>query len=329
MSISEFMKARAPGKLILSGEHAVVYGKPALAVAINRYAEAEATSQLAPIISFDFGDLAYQQALRYAALERIKEFKIREVVQKPVELAQFALSLFFEILNVRPKHGVKIKVRSDIPIGCGMGSSAAIILSVIHAIAHHMGVNISPELFFRLGLEAENMQHGRSSGLDLRVSQEGGCLLAKAGQIIHRPIPQIPFYLVNTGAPVSTTGECVSAAAAFFKDNQLGDEFAAVTEMMDQALQANDKAVFCDAVCANQKLLEKIGVVPNKVQEFVAKLAKVEGAAKICGAGSVAGDNAGVLMVVIDDVLALTELCAQYRYNLLPIAPEARGVHVV
>lgn len=336
------MKVRAPGKLILSGEHAIVYGRPALAMAVNRYAEAQTTAQRAPFISFDFGDLAYQQALRFATLDRLKErikqkyrlflrgeFKIRDVVQKPVELAQFALSLFFEILNVRPKHGLKIKVQSDIPMGCGMGSSAAIILSIIHAIAHHLELDLSPELFYRLGLEAENMQHGRSSGLDLKISQRGGCLLVKDGQVFPRSVPQIPLYLINTGTPASTTGECVAAAERFFDDQHLADDFAAVTDAMDQAIQANNDKAFHDAIQQNHRLLVSIGVVPEKVQQFIAEINNSSGAAKICGAGSIVGDNAGVVMAAIDDVAILTEHCARYRYSLLPVTAEARGVHVV
>ena len=52
------MKVLAPGKLILSGEHAVVYGKPALAMAVNRYVTVTASPQLLPFISFDLSDLA-------------------------------------------------------------------------------------------------------------------------------------------------------------------------------------------------------------------------------------------------------------------------------
>lgn len=336
------MKVRAPGKLILSGEHAIVYGLPALVMAVNRYAQVQATSQRLPIVSFDFSDLAISQALRFATLDRLKErikqkyhrflqgdFKIRNVLQKPAELAQFALSLFFEILNVRPTQGVKIKLQSDIPMGCGMGSSAAIILAVIHAVAHHLELSLPPELFFRLGLETENLQHGRSSGLDLRISQQGGCFLMKDNQMMTRAIPAFPFYLVNTGAPLSSTGECVSMAAPFFNRDDLRDAFVAVTEMMDQALSANDQQLFQDMIRRNHQLLADIGVVPEKVQGFIAALEKRGAAAKICGAGAVTGDSAGVVLVLTEEAPALIELCAHYRYTLLPVMPETRGVHVI
>jgi mevalonate kinase len=126
------------------------------------------------------------------------DFKIRDVLHKPMELAQFAFSLFFEALNLKLTQGIKIHVRSDIPMGCGMGSSAATILSVVHAIANHMEIDLPTERFLRLAHEAENMQHGYSSGLDLRVSMQGGCLYFKDNQSYSRSIPTIPLYLINT-----------------------------------------------------------------------------------------------------------------------------------
>ncbi len=336
------MKVHAPGKLILSGEHAVVYGKPALAMAINRYATATATPQLLPLVSFDLSDLSYEHGLTLTALNHLKnrikqkyerfmhgDFKIRDVLQKPVELAQFAFTLFLETLNLKLTQGVRIRLQSDIPMGCGMGSSAATVLSIVHAIAHHMQVDISSELFYRLSLEAENMQHGYSSGLDLRVSLHGGCMLVKEGQIEQRPIPSLPMYLVNTGAPKSTTGECVTQAATHFKKSQLGADFAAITEAMDKALQANNLQEVLQTVRMNHLLLTKIGVVPPSVQQFIREIENTEGAAKICGAGAVSGDKGGVVLVMTENVAALIDLCARYQYAIIPITGEARGVHVI
>lgn len=336
------MKVRAPAKLILSGEHAIVYGKPALALAINRYAEVQASFQALPLISFDLGDLAYQQALHFASLDRLKErikqkyrrflrgeFKIRHVLRKPVELAQVALSLLFEVLNVKPTQGIKIKVESDIPIGCGMGSSAAIILAVIHVIAHHLGLSLSGDRLFRLALEVEKLQHGYSSGLDLRISQQGGCIYVQDDEIFTRNFPQFPFYLVNTGTPLSSTGECVTQVQALFRQSRIGDDFAAVTQAMDLALQKNDIRNFKQAVHDNHQLLIDIAVVPEKVQHFAHEIVQAGGVAKVCGAGAVRGDHAGVVLVMIDDVTILTDLCARYRYDLIPATAELRGVHVV
>lgn len=336
------MKVFAPGKLILSGEHAAVYGKPALAMAVNRYVVAKVSPQVLPHVSFDLSDLAYERRVSLSALEQLKDrikrkykrflegdFKIREVLQKPMELAQFAFTLFFETLNLKLTQGIKIHISSDIPIGCGMGSSAATILSIVHAVANHLRMNLSPDMFFRLGLEAENMQHGYSSGLDLQVSLYGGCLYLKDGLVHSRPVPTLPMYIVNTGTPETTTGECVAAVAHHFKNTNIGDEFAAVTDAMDNALQENNLNGVMEAITQNHELLVKIGVVPQAIQNFITDVQQVNGAAKICGAGAVAGNKAGIVLVVTEYESALAELCAQHKFDLLPVIGESRGVHVV
>lgn len=336
------MKVLAPGKLILSGEHSVVYGHSALAMAINRYVTVTATPQLAPHVSFDLSDLDYQRRLSLSTLEALKnrikakyqrfvtgDFKIREVLQKPVELAQVAFSLFFEVVNIKLTQGIKIRVQSTIPIGCGMGSSAATVLSIVHAIANHLEMKLPPETFLQLGIKAENMQHGYSSGLDLRVSLYGGCLYIKNGETFSRSVPLMPMYLVNTGLPKTSTGECVEAAAPYFKNSRIGDDFSAVTDSMDIAFQANSLNSVIHSVQANHNLLVQINVVPTVVQKFISDIQYIGGAAKICGAGAISGNEAGVVLVITEDELALEKLCAQYNYSLLPIAGESRGVHII
>ena len=335
------MKVFAPGKLILSGEHAVVYGKPALAMAVNRYAIATATPQLLPLISFDLSDLSYERGFTLTALSRVKkrikqkyerfihgDFSIRDVLQKPVELAQVAFTLFLETLNLKLTQGIKIRVQSDIPMGCGMGSSAATILSIVHAIAHHLRMDVSSDLFFRLGLEAENMQHGHSSGLDLRVSLHGGCVYVKDQEIHQRILPTVPMFLVNTGMPETGTGECVSAAATHFKTSTIGEDFSAVTNALDTALQLNHLPDAIQAIKNNHQLLTRIGVVPQPIQSFIQEIEQQNGAAKICGAGAIAGNKAGVVLVMTKDEMALQSLCVRHHYTILPIVGEARGVHV-
>jgi mevalonate kinase len=335
------MKVFAPGKLILSGEHAVVYGKPALAMAINRYATATITHEMRPRILLDLSDIAHRSHLSFNALKQFKErvkhkyhrfirgdFSIREVLQKPFELAQFAMGIFAESLNLSIPHGVKIHLHSDIPMGCGMGSSAATILSVMLALSYYMDVSLTMENLFEIALKAENMQHGHSSGLDLRIALEGGCLYVHGHEIQKRAVPSFPMYLINTGVPVTTTGQCIERVAHHFTTgNSLADEFAAVTIAMDAALQQSSVSACQAAMKANHQLLTQIGVVPEKVQQFVKEVEALNGAAKICGAGATLGDNAGAALVVSEDKSLITLLCARYGYNMVPIVGEARGAY--
>lgn len=336
------MKVYAPGKLILSGEHAVVHGNPALAMAVNRYVTATVTHEHMPQILLDLSDIAHNSRLSFEMLRLVKdrikrkyhrfirgEYSIRQVLQKPFELAQFAISVLAETLNLSLPHGVKIHVKSDIPIGCGMGSSAATILSVMHAISTYMEITISPETLFQLALEAENMQHGHSSGLDLRIAMNGGCLYINGKDIQLRDVPATPMFLVNTGTPASTTGQCVETVATHFESMQLKDDFAVITNLMDHSLQQQSWSGMQEAVRENHRLLITIGVVPEKVQKFVSQIEMMGGSAKTCGAGSVTGDNAGAVLVMMEDEKALLALTQEYGYSVLPISGESRGVHVV
>src|SRR3990167_7761239 len=276
------MKVYAPGKLILSGEHSVVHGQPALAMAVNRYAVASVGRGLFPKVSLDLADLSHSSHLTLQDLilikDRVKrkyrrfvrgEYQIRDVLRKPFELVQAALGIMAGQQNITLPDGMKIHVESDIPIGSGMGSSAASILCVMKAASLHLNVPISTDILYQMALEAENLQHGNSSGLDLRVSLHGGCVYVKGLQITPRDVPTFPFYLVNTGAPVSTTGECVNQVASHFQSPLLCEQFASVTDSMDAGLQAQSWQVMHNAVRENHRLLTTIGVVPERVQQFI------------------------------------------------------------
>ena len=136
------MKAIAPGKLILSGEHAVVYGKPALVTAINRNAQAIITPEAPDVIAFDLPDIKQNESFTLRAVRELtnrvaKNYRlflngdlgIRDVLHKPIDLFQFAFITVLDGLHLKLAEGLKIQMHSNIPIGCGMGSSAATILS--------------------------------------------------------------------------------------------------------------------------------------------------------------------------------------------------------
>ena len=337
------MKAVAPGKLILTGEHAVVYGRPALAMAVNRNAQTFITMEGADeTVSFDLPNLQAQKesftlrALRdfHGRVERSYEeflagrMPIREVLRKPVDLFQYAFVTVMDGLHLKMGGGVNVRLNSNIPIGCGMGSSAATILSVLRGLGHYYRVDFRPEWYSRYSLEVENMQHGKASGLDTYVSMHGGCVRFQNGEAQELPLPRVPLYIVNTGTPASTTGEAVSAVA---KRNGAGsplwENFETVANHMQKALEHDDLKAFQRALRDNHRLLQEIGVVPGRVAEFVAEVEAAGAAAKTCGAGAVAGDNAGMVLVASKETPA--GLCAKYGYELMTVRPDPLGVRVV
>lgn len=334
------MIAIAPGKLILSGEHAVVYGRPALAMAIDRCAQSVIAPGHGDVVSFNLLDLQQHDSFTLRALNELKvrlarnyqlflngELGIREVLHKPIELFEFAFITVLDGLHLKFGEGLDIQTRSNIPIGCGMGSSAATILSMLRAIGHYFRVEFRPDWFLKYSMEAEKLQHGYPSGVDSYISLHGGCALFQDGKAESVPLPRMRIYLVNTGTPAATTGECVVAVKKQFGKDTIWNEFEAVTRELEKALRANDRENFQRMIAENHRLLDRIGVVPEKVRRFVSDIEARDGAAKVCGAGSVFGDNGGMVLVVAEK--PPVDLCKQYGYELLTVRGDPLGARIV
>lgn len=337
---SKQLKARAPAKLILSGEHAVVYGCPAIAMAIDCYAESTIRTHFSPAVFFNFLNLKYAKSFTLSTLYTLKnelqdqyhaflegKCGIRDVLKKPFELLQFTVMNLLEKWNVSLTSGVEIHTSSNIPMGCGMGSSAATVMSTLFALAKFFKLDIDPLRFLSLGLDAENLQHGRSSGLDLHLAMQGGCLLFESGKTQKRPLPQIPMVIVHTGVPETTTGQCVSWVAPHFEKSKVRSDFAQVTTQLDLALLDNDLIAIQKCIQENHQLLVNIGVVPPKVQAFVRAIEAEGAAAKICGAGAIKGENAGIVLVVADK--DISKIAKQFNYTVQEVQGDLCGTRLV
>ncbi|MEN7973402.1 MAG: mevalonate kinase [Verrucomicrobiota bacterium] len=334
------MKAVAPGKLILSGEHSVVYGKPALAMAIDRSAVFELTPQSSDEISFDLAGGQDADSFTLMALHDLKrrvEKKYREflrgeigigyVLAAPADLLRFAFINTLDGLHRTLDSGLVLKLRSSIPVGCGMGSSAATVLSEIRAIGHYLRVDFKPEWYYEYSLEAEKMQHGKPSGVDSYISLHGGCACFRQGEARSVSLPRMKMYMVQTGIPESTTGECVMEVERNFRNSEIWSEFEDVTNAFETALLNNDEQKLHWLVRENNRLLSAIGVVPEKVQRFTADIEAWGGSAKVCGAGSVSGDNGGIVLVFSN--IQPTELCEKYGYPVSPVRGDPLGTRIV
>jgi mevalonate kinase len=334
--------ARAPGKIILSGEHAVVYGGPALAVAVNRFVETTISHSqyLEHKIKFEFMHDKLKHALTLQELhllrakidKRYQDFiagkcNIVDVIHNPLELIQYAFIYLVENLSLTIQGSLKIQLQSTLPMGCGVGASAAVILSLMHALVNYFSCSLALDKYLHFGRKIENLQHGRSSGLDLFLSLHGGCYFFLDGNMSQRNLPNIPLILVNTGKPQSSTGECVASIAKYFQHGEIGDDFAKVTTVMDLALKQDNLLAVQECIRENHQLLKYIGVVPGKVAKFIAKVEELGSAAKVSGAGAISGVNAGIVLVIGE--AAIVDIAKEYGYEILPLQGELRGLQIV
>lgn len=330
------LTARAPAKLIISGEHAVLYGQPALAMAVDRYITTTTSWHSSAHIHFKLLDLFYAKSYTYIALRRLakklqNDYK-RSSLKRPFELLQYSVSKLLDYLHVALPKGIEITVASTIPIGCGMGSSAAAVISTLYSITNFLQFNWAVTEYLDFSREIEDLQHGKSSGLDLHLVTHGGCMRFHNGSTQPMPVPPMPMYIVNTGKPLSGTGDCVIKVADIFNKNvTLAAEFGAVTNDINKAIAENDINAFKLGIKANHGLLARIGVVPHKVANFIQEIEHSGGVAKISGAGAVVGDNAGIVLVFVskDIVNNIKNIVQKYGYALEDIQVDTHGITIL
>jgi mevalonate kinase len=333
--------ARTPAKLIISGEHAVLFGQPAIAIAVNRYVETVAASREHTDIHFSLLDLDFAktvtgQSLQLFAQQLHSQYQnflngncsIREVLQRPFELLQYAVAIVLQHIKLQFSKGMEIAVRSNVPVGCGMGSSAAAVISTMTALDSFLKLGWQRSDYLHFGQLVENLQHGKSSGLDLHLVTHGGCVQFLNSTAVQHSVPQMQLYIVNTGTPLSSTGECVAVTSKKLQEDPgLLQEFGAVCKVISQAINANDVTQLQAAIKINHQLLQRINVVPEKVANFISALEQAGMAAKICGAGAISGAAAGIVLIVARQ--DPTALVAQYGYSVETIRVDQNGTCIV
>lgn len=339
-------RVRVPGKVILSGEHAVVYGTPALACAIQKYAFATVTKANFVGVHLKFLGFDIDQRFSYSNLVDIAQqiqsrhhryvagtAPLSAVVSNPVEFFTAALGasgLPYLLGNSFDKQsGLIIELSMDLVAGGGMGSSAALVAAMLAAVFKHIGAPLTDAELIAKTTQSEHWQHGRSSGLDPYVCVMGGVQQYQQGtgtSMAFEPKAFKQCFLITTGRPASSTGECVEAVKKSNFPATLWHQFSTVQQDLLKAIQAENSALMVNAIAANHKLLQHIGVVPEAVANFVANVESSDAAAKVCGAGSIVGDNGGLVLVTGFQFDQLKRLCQQYNYTFQQMIPDMQGV---
>ena len=339
------VKILAPAKLILSGEYSVVRNKPALAVALNYFTHCEIidnkniTAGVELIIpQFNLNKFySWQELLKLeiSLQHKYQNFtdaliSISEVLESPIELCWFAIIYFLKNSqeHINYQSSITINLSSEIPIGSGMGSSASIIIATMQGLNKFYNLNLCDNTVYQLALQAENLQHGYSSGVDIKTIMHGGINYFQADHQANHienfdiTIENMDFYLINTGKPESSTGECSEKVKEKFNANHIiWNEFSQCTELLKTNLEKESKFNIIHYIKTNHRLLNQLGIVPEHVNNFIRKIENgaISGAAKICGAGSISGDSAG-MVIAIGEFSSIKKLCEQYNFSLENLA---------
>jgi mevalonate kinase len=277
MSVSAF----APGKLILSGEHAVVYGHRALAAAVSLGTTVTLHSQAGPTV--------------------IRKANFQDERLLPA------------LLTVLPADGIGVEIESSLPIGCGMGSSAALAVATVRAYAKRMGTEADFSRCYEEAFRMERLFHGTPSGIDHSISALGG-LVAYRRQADGPQIEKItllrPLYLVvvDSGRPTQSTAELVAGVRQRAPTRTL-EAIGALTERVIAAMQQNEEVG--SLLNENHRLLQELGVSTPELDRVVQQLREAGAlGAKLAGAG-----GGGVAFGLLPDLAAQNQAVARLRHG--------------
>ncbi|MCJ7767662.1 mevalonate kinase [Candidatus Bathyarchaeota archaeon] len=280
--------ASAPAKIILFGEHFVVYGEPAIVVAIDRRARAEAELRQDRRLRFQSANLNtscyFENGVFKVEQGDAKEAKLKfEPVKLAVEKV-FAAS--------GKSVGLDITINSAIPVGAGLGSSAAVVASVTAAVSALLGLEFSKQEIFRIAFKAEKIVHGTPSGVAPAIATLGGTLLFQVNTGF-KPLEvetDIPLVIGDTGVERSTKIQVEKVRETMDSFPQIADSLRkAAREIVLRAvaaLQENALETLGRLMNINHALLYGIGVSDESL-EWLTNAARKAGAlgAKLTGAG--------------------------------------------
>ncbi|HID87937.1 MAG TPA: mevalonate kinase [Anaerolineae bacterium] len=269
--------AYASGKAILFGEHAVVYGRPAIAVPVTQVRARATVEAGGPGIAIVAPDLNR----RYLVDQVPTDDPLAHAVR--ITLAHLGLSL---------DQNLTITVASTIPLARGLGSSAAISAALVRALARHFGRDLPPEEVSVLVYETEVIHHGTPSGIDNTVVAYEQPVYFVRGQPIERLRVGAPLRLAiaDTGIASSTREVVGDVRRAWERDRaryeRLFDQIGEIARRARRAIEGGELEVLGRLLDENHGLLQAMGVSSPEL-DGLAEAARAAGAlgAKLSGAG--------------------------------------------
>ncbi len=283
---------RACGKVILFGEHSVVYGGPAIAIGIDRGASARASE---PETS--------------TSRLRVRDWKVEVVANDPEQDLGMAFGALLAASNLtRP---IDVEAQTELPPGAGLGCSAALGV----AIARALDPIASIDTIVLRGAAWERIFHGNPSGVDTAAAARGGAIAFRRGHEVERIPLRTSFTLAigHSGLASSTRSMVESVARQRERRPEIVEKtFDAIGSIVSNgrlALEANDLPAVGKLMDMNQMLLSGLMLSTPEIEQLCA-IARHEGShgAKLTGAG-----GGGCVVALVSSASAGERITAAWR----------------
>lgn len=288
----------ARGKIILMGEHAVVYGAPAIAMP---FTAAKTHVRISAHPEQHMLDCALYQGPLASAPTQLRT--LQEVVRMVTTLVK------------QPQAFVTIRIASTIPTERGMGSSAAVAVALVRALFHYFGIQPHDEQVLSLARVAETISHGQSSGLDATViTYQQSLYYQKGCADVPITVAMDAYLVVADSGQVGQTKQAVQRVAerraAQPRITEALETLGNLTVVAADAIKNNQPALLGECFTHAHQLLRYIGVSTVKLDQLV-QVAINNGAlgAKLTGGGL------GGCMIALADTPQRAEQLSEALYR--------------
>ena len=284
--------ASAPGKIILFGEHFVVYGIKAILCSIDK--RITATSQF-----LDEKIIRVRSPLGDSEMDLNSVNNLENMPQK------FMKSFFYiaqkAVEENSTKQGIEIVLESEVPAGIGLGSSSAACVAVTASV-NGLFNRLSKDEIVKRAIQAERIIFEQNSGADSSVSTFGGLMsydLKNGFQNI--PSRNDLSFIIANSAQIHDTQDVVRQVMNFKEKNEdifrkLCEQEIEIVNNATTALKENDLNQLGSLMLKNYDLLKQIGISTEKIDLLVREAKKTSYGAKITGAG-----GGGCIISLVDN----------------------------
>ncbi|MCB2209726.1 mevalonate kinase [bacterium] len=272
---------KAPGKIILFGEHAVVYGQPAIAIPVM---DVCATARVLPLLTEKPGVVRVQA----------NDIRLDSLLDDLPKDHPLAAAVRITLEDIIPDYtpSFTLQLDSNIPISAGMGSGAAVTVAIIRALSAFLGDPLPNERISTLAYEIEKLHHGTPSGIDNTVVTYQKPVYFQRGEPLQTlSVAKPTFWVIaDTGEKTPTKETVADVRAGYEADpdrfRAIFDAIGAIAQKARQALSMGDLTHLGELMNENQYHLEQLQVSSPRLESLI-KAVRSAGAigAKLSGGG--------------------------------------------
>jgi len=280
------------GRIVICGEHAVVYGQPALVGSINLGLTAAVTSH----------------------------------PQKPTNnYLHLILTTFASNFNVDTST-LSLSINGNLPPKRGLGSSTTAAAASLQALAHHFHLRLTKDQLFNLVMAIEHQIYPTVSGMDQTAVVYGGLHIFQntphglsKTSLKSTPLQQQQFWLIDSGQATESTAEMVQQVRDKKQEtrNKKVEEIGKVTRRFISKIKTGQFSP--TLIKENQSLLDELGVVGDKARNMVQQIEAIGGVTKITGAGGIKSGS-GMLLCYHPDPSRLQHLVSKHLWSSIPVS---------